>query len=185
MPQEEPEHQTSNRVRDHPILSALIGAVAVIAAAIITVVFAHGGSGGSSPQPSVSYSSSPRPSGQPSASLTYPADNTKMSREQGFTTGGVVKGLGADTIWILDHPAGVYYVDAEAAIDNGKWVALDRPLGNKSDRLPYGLPVVAVFATPEYATQLRHWESVGDVRLGQIPSGCYQFGEVTVDVNRP
>jgi len=58
MSQDAPEHQNSKRVRDHPILTALIGAVALIVAAIITVVFAHGGSGGGSPQLSSSSISS-------------------------------------------------------------------------------------------------------------------------------
>jgi hypothetical protein len=54
MAQKTPERQNNNRVHDHPILSALIGAVAVIAAATITAVFTHGGSGGGGTQPSPS-----------------------------------------------------------------------------------------------------------------------------------
>lgn len=52
MPQEAPEHQGSSHSRDHAVLAALIGAVAVIAGAIIGVVFAHGGSGEVNPQTS-------------------------------------------------------------------------------------------------------------------------------------
>lgn len=189
----------AHRNRDPAIIAAWIVGVLGVVGIVVGVLLTHVLAG--SPQPGQSASSNrtptsslastgtaqPRtaPSGQPSASLTYPADGTKMSRAQGFTTGGIVTGLGTDTIWILDHPAGAYYVDAEAAIENGKWEALDRPLGSQSDHLSYSLRVVAVFATPECKTLLRHLENVGDVRLRQMPNGCYQFGEVTVDVNRP
>ena len=197
-------------VRDHPgppqrgrpaggggrrtaIIVAIISAAGVIIAAIVTGTFnLLANHNGPTPQPSrtaVSHSSSPRPSGRPSAKLTYPAGNTKVSRAKGFIARGIVEGLGANTIWILDHSASGYYVDAEAATPkngNGAWSAMDRWLGNKSDHLPYSLTVVAVIATPQCKRQLRQIESQDlDTPLGTIPRGCLQFGKVTVEVYRP
>jgi hypothetical protein len=118
-----------------------------------------------------------------SATLTYPGKDMQVSRKQGFTAGGTYSSLGSDTIWILDH-TDVYYVDTEATLAGGNWSASDQPLGSPSDQLPFPLTMVAVLANPDCA---RHLSALGHSvsnSTPQLPLGCTQFGQVTLNVSR-
>jgi hypothetical protein len=130
------------------------------------------------------------PSSQPTvpfANVTYPPDGTKVSRQNGFVMGGTVADPGPFTIWILDHPSpDSYFVDVKATIQNGDWSAADMPLGDASDALPFTMTVVAVTADPECARALNQaGASPATSHLDAMPHGCYQFGQVTVNVTRP
>jgi len=81
MPQDVPERQNSNRPHDHPILVSLIGAGALIVAAIIGAIFTHGASGGGSSQPSPSSPTQASHSAKPSSGVaTTPASPETLAR---------------------------------------------------------------------------------------------------------
>jgi hypothetical protein len=118
------------------------------------------------------------------AALTGPTDGTQVSRSQGFTASGVEASLGAYTIWILDYDGG-YTVDQEAAVAGGRWSAIDQPLGDSSNRLPYSLTMVAALANPSCAATLAKLNEGNNDYSAQLPAGCRLFGQVIVDVTRP
>jgi len=117
----------------------------------------------------------------PFASVTYPRSGLHVSRKHGFTMGGRVTDPGQYTVWILDHPAGYYFVDVVANVTGGTWAATDQQIGDATDILPYSRAVVAVIADPHCARVLNR--ATG--QIGSLPSGCHQFGRVIVDVTRP
>jgi|HubBroStandDraft_6_1064221.scaffolds.fasta_scaffold43826_6 hypothetical protein len=153
-------------------------------------------SAGSSPAtesptaPQTSPSASPTPAkvlttpGAASATLNHPVDGTKVSRSRGFVARGTATSLGPYTVWILDYDSG-YTVDQEATVSAGKWSALDQPLGDSSDQLPFELTMVAVVANPHCALKLGQIDSTSNDYTQSLPEGCNIFGRVTVDVSTP
>jgi hypothetical protein len=141
-----------------------------------------GNAGSAGAQPSNPQSAT----GLPSPTLTYPPDHLGVSRSQGFVASGAApSALWPDSIWILDHGT-EYIVDRDATVNAGRWSALDRPLGNSSNSLPYDITMVAVLANPACASRLSELDqSVSGDHIQQLPTGCTQFGQVTVHVDRP
>jgi uncharacterized membrane protein len=115
------------------------------------------------------------------ATLTSPADGTRVSKSQGFTASGTTTYLGSETIWILDSSSG-YTVDQEAVVTGGRWSAVDQPLGDSSDHLPFGLTMVATLANPACAAKLTKISNTRNDFLAHLPAGCKPFGQVTVSV---
>ena len=147
----------------------------------------------SSPAPAPTQAPTPQPTPPPSssspsevvpfASVTYPAKGTQVSQKNGFTMGGTVASPGHFTIWILDHPSRhSYFLDREADVNAGEWSAVDRPIGDASDRLPYPLAVVAVLADPQCARSLNQIGQTATTHITTMPAGCHQFGQVIVNV---
>jgi hypothetical protein len=76
-------------------------------------------------------------------------------------------------------------VDQKAVTTGGRWSAIDQPLGNSSNRLPYSLTMVAALANPSCASTLTKLnKSPNSDYTVQLPAGCKLFGQVTVDVTR-
>jgi hypothetical protein len=147
----------------------------------------------SSPAPAPTQAQTSQPAPPPSsssevvpfASVTYPAKGTQVSQKNGLTMGGTVASPGHFTIWILDHPSrNSYFLDREADVNAGEWSAVDRPLGEASDPLPYPLTVVAVLADPQCARSLNQIGQTATSHTTTMPAGCHQFGQVTVKVTR-
>jgi len=172
----------------------VIGVVCIGFSAVSYKINGSNASANSTPTPSNSVATAstttPAPiAGSPSpgkliAALTSPADGTKVSRSQGFTAHGTASPVGTDTIWILDYSGG-YTVDQKAVLINGRWSALDQPLGGSSDRLPYSLTMVAALANPTCAARLTHVNETKNDYMTHLPAGCQLFGQVTVSVARP
>jgi hypothetical protein len=137
------------------------------------------------PSPSPSPSTSlPPTAGQSSATLSYPSDGTKVSRQRGFIATGAAASLGPYTVWILDYDGG-YTVDQEAKIVAGQWSATDQPLGDSSDHLPYDLTMVVALANPHCAARLTQIGSTRNDYTQSLPDGCRIVGQVTVNVSKP
>ena len=135
------------------------------------------------PAPVPTISHTPNRTG-PLATLKYPRDGTDVSRQEGFVARGTASSLGSYTIWILDYDGG-YTVDQKAIVSNATWSAIDRPLGSSSDRLPYNLTMVAVFADPPCAHRLMQVNSTENDYMNHLPAGCKIFSQVTVNVSKP
>jgi hypothetical protein len=119
----------------------------------------------------------------PSASLTYPSIGAQVSRRDGFKAGGTTSALGKDTIWVVDYDGG-YTVDEEATLAGAVWSAIDAPLGDDGDPLPFNLTMKALLATPGCATELARIAATPDDYVSALPTGCSEFGTVTVVVAR-
>lgn len=128
--------------------------------------------------------SSAKTANHPSAFLQLPTNGTKVSRSLGFVARGRATNLGKDSIWVLDYSGG-YIVDSEAELINGQWSAIDQPLGNSSDHLPYSLTMVAVFADRACAARLDEVNATNNDFLNSLPTGCKPFAQVTVNVTLP
>jgi hypothetical protein len=115
--------------------------------------------------------------------LTSPSNGTRVSKSRGFTASGTTAYLGSDTIWILDSDGG-YTVDQQAVVSGGRWSAVDQPLGDSSDHLPFDLTMVAVLANPPCAAKLTRIGDTNNDFIAQLPPGCNLFGRVMVDVAR-
>ena len=118
----------------------------------------------------------------PYAVLQSPGNGALVSQSQGFIASGKAASLGPNTIWILDYDGG-YTVDQEAAVYSETWTAVDRPLGDSSDRLPFSLTMRAVVANPHCAEILSQINSTSDDYIQNLPDGCKIIGQVTVKVS--
>jgi hypothetical protein len=117
----------------------------------------------------------------PYAVLQSPGNDALVSQSQGFIASGKAASLGTDTIWILDYDGG-YTVDQEASVSSETWTAVDRPLGDPSDRLPFYLTMRAVIANPHCAGVLSQINSTSNDYIQNLPDGCKIIGQVTVKV---
>jgi hypothetical protein len=126
----------------------------------------------------------PPPAENASATLTSPAENLPVSRSNGFTAGGMITSPGSSSVWILDFDGG-YTVDQRASVSSGQWSAVDKPLGDPTDSLPFDLVMVAVLADPDCAGQLTKISDTSDDHTDQLPDGCHEFGRRTVHISRP
>jgi hypothetical protein len=129
--------------------------------------------------PRASASNSP-----PTVTLVYPTNGTSVSRSQGFIATGSSGSLGPNTIWILDSDSG-YFVDEESATASGQWSATDKPLGDSSDHLPFDLTMIVVLANPHCALILDSVNATANDYIQNLPRGCKQVGQVTVNVAKP
>lgn len=120
----------------------------------------------------------------PYAVLKSPKNNALVSRSQGFTAAGKAAALGTNTIWILDFDGG-YTVDQEANVNSGSWSAVDKPLGDSSDHLPFYLTMRAVLANRHCEGILSAVNSTSDDYIQNLPAGCKIIGQVTVKVSQP
>jgi hypothetical protein len=118
----------------------------------------------------------------PYAVLQSPGNGALVSRSQGFIASGKAASLGPNTIWILDYDGG-YTVDQEAVVYSETWTAVDRPLGDSSDRLPFSLTMRAVVANPHCAEILSQINSTSDDYIQNLPDGCKIIGQVAVKVS--
>lgn len=134
-----------------------------------------------SPSPSQSPSA---PSEQTEPTLTYPKDGTRVSKSQGFIASGSAANINPSSLWILDSDNG-YFVDQQAKIVNGQWTALDAPLGDSSNHLPFDLTMIVVLANPHCSKILHTTNRTSNDYLKQLPGGCKQIGQVTVNVSKP
>lgn len=167
---------------------------AVFALAFIPGIVVKGSSGAavnasSSSRPAQSAASTRAPTSNPTPSgpvvtLTMPTTGTRVSRSQGFIASGKALSLGSYTVWILDYDGG-YTVDQEGTVANGVWSAVDRPLGDSSDQLPYYLTVRVVMADRGCAAKLQATNSTSNDYLTHLPAGCKVITGVTVHVTRP
>jgi len=97
---------------------------------------------------------------------------------------GTASSLGSNSVWILDYDGG-YTVDSRASITDGRWAAIDQPLGDASNHLPYSLTMVAALANPACAAVLTRLDAGSNDYTNSLPQGCKLFGQVTVNVTRP
>lgn len=143
-------------------------------------------SSSSTPTQSASPASRPTPSptsSGPVVTLATPTTGTSVSRSQGFIASGKALSLGSYTVWILDYDGG-YTVDQEGAVANGVWSAVDKPLGDSSDQLPYYLSMRVVLANRKCAAELQKTNSTSNDYLAQLPVGCTVVTGATVHVTR-
>lgn len=120
----------------------------------------------------------------PSATLDHPVEGSVVSRSKGFSASGSVTSSGHYTVWILDYDGG-YTIDQQAVITADKWSAVDAPLGDSSDHLPFDLTMVAILATPDCAIRLAEISATENDYTNSLPDGCTIFGRRTVSVSRP
>jgi hypothetical protein len=173
------------------IALAIVGA-GVFALAFIPSVLNNSPSGASA-MPSATASTpgrgaTPPPSqAAPSSllvTLASPPTDTDVSRSQGFIATGRARSLGTYTVWILDYDGG-YTVDQEATVASGQWSAVDRPLGDASDHLPYYLTMRVVTANTKCATKLQQINSTKNDYTQNLPAGCTYISGTTVHVTKP
>ncbi len=111
-------------------------------------------------------------------------DGTNVSNLNGFIARGKVSSLGPNTIWILDYDGG-YTVDQQAMVVGDKWSAVDKPLGDSTDELPFNLTMVAVIGDQGCTTKLADIVDNKDGYTEGLPVGCKTFAKVTVRVSIP
>ncbi len=168
---------------------AVVGAVVTGLFSLANVVISNHDQTSPPPSPAVTARASHSSSVAPTFTMDYPPSGSHVSRRSGFTAGGAVTGpLGRYTIWLVDHPSYGYVVDVKATIkDRGsKWQAIDRPLGDSSDHLPYKRKVVAVLANPHCRLVLTRLDSsASGNQTRELPLGCVPVWGITVNVTRP
>lgn len=165
---------------------AVVGAVVTGVFSLVNVMISNSNQAPPSSAVATVSPSSPAP---PTFTMDYPRAGSHVSRQAGFTAGGTVTGpLGIYTIWLVDHPSYGYVVDVKATIqDRGlKWQAVDQPLGDSSDHLPYKRKVIAVLANPHCTLALtRLGSSAGGNQTRELPFGCIPVWGTTVNVTKP
>lgn len=166
------------------ILLASMGA-AVFALAFVPGIISSS-PGATNPGPlTPSHTAAPNPvSAGPIVTLTSPTHGQSVSRSKGFAASGEALSLGSGTVWILDYDGG-YTVDQEGTVASGLWSAVDQPLGDSSDSLPYYLTMRVVIANPACAAILQKTNETTQDYLTQLPAGCKYVTGVTVHVTTP
>jgi hypothetical protein len=207
MSQEVPERQNRNRPRDHPILVALIGAVALVVGPIIGEIFTHGGNGERSPQPSSSSQAKADSSVKPPSQASTPTIVPSSERAASGLTAIILKPTadamvplcpsvsgtalhvpGNTALWLFiqipdqnDRPARWYVVAKLSPASDGKWFVQPFQVGDPGPGRPYWLEV---FASNISVTGRITAADMGNDALGSIPTGFDSRPLTTVPVRR-
>jgi hypothetical protein len=171
--------------------------LAIVGIGVFVLAFIPGIVNNSSPGSPISGVTTPQATATPAArspsqavqtgpvvTLSSPITGTNVSRSQGFIATGRAESLGTYTVWILDYDGG-YTVDQEATLASGQWSAVDKPLGDTSDHLPYYLTMRVIIGNHKCAARLQQVSSTNNDYIPQLPDGCKYVSGTTVHVTKP
>lgn len=181
--------------RNHPIIVAAIGAVAVIVAAIIGVIanrpLSNPPNPGSLIPDPTSIPTTPVPAPQ-GVTIIAPKPDQSVSSSEGVIVEGTVAGLGNDTLWLFDlsieDDKKVYYRDSDEplAIIDGRWQFVNMPIGSPGPDTEL-LTITVIRANAECDRVIRGLKQTADgstILDYPLPSGCNMAAEVRVIKNR-
>jgi hypothetical protein len=181
----QPQNKPERRLKSE-ILSATIGAIATIVAAIITVFSRSSGD-----QPATL---APTSSG-PVVHIIEPTkrEEKEVGREAGAEVTGTASNLGEKSLWLFNLsgiPGGrsAYYLKSNRVpVVNGEWSAQDRPIGGPGGQ-QQEVTIIAVIADKNCEIMINALlAKPGDDRYFQddLPTGCEGQDSVRVKKVRP